>query len=493
MSGTMNPLPSGGVDSPAAPPSVSKVLADLWRAARLEPAALQRFSGDGSEPAVRSSFAIGTALQAALGAAALAGTEVARQRDGVALPVRVDKADVLSEAACRFTLDGRSPQMWDPLSGLYRCTSGGGFGATQPWVRVHANFAHHRDGVLALLGLPIGPTIERPAVEEALRRWRAQDFERAAAEQGLVVAALRHPAQWAAHPQAEAVTGEPLVEIRRSGQTPALGWPRGAAADPQAGPLAGLRVLELTRILAGPVAGRTLAAQGADVLLINGPHLPNIDALAETSQGKRSALLDLRTPAGQDTLRQLVRECDVFLQSYRPGALAALGFGADELERLRPGLVSVSLSAYGTRGPWGGRRGFDSLVQSTTGINLAEAQAFGQTEPRALPVQALDYGAGYLLAFGALAGVLRQRQRGGSWRVKVSLAGVSHWLQRMGRIDDPTAAPALEVESAWDERASGFGLLRAVRHAVQIDGRRLRWALPSMPPGTHAPVWADPA
>jgi crotonobetainyl-CoA:carnitine CoA-transferase CaiB-like acyl-CoA transferase len=290
------------------------------------------------------------------------------------------------------------------------------------------------------------------------------------------------------------VAGQPLLEIERSGDASPLAWPAGGTAAPD-GPqaLAGLRVLELTRILAGPVAGRTLAVHGADVLLINGPHLPNIEALAETSRGKRSGLLDLRRPDDCATLRDLIGRCDVFLHGYRPGALAARGFGPAELERLRPGIVSVSLSAYGVHGPWAGRRGFDSLVQSACGLNLAEAEALGSSEPRALPLQALDYGAGYLLAFGAMAALLHQRQRGGSWQVRVSLARVGQWLKHIGRIADPAQAPALDFDAVMEERHSGFGRLRGVPHAGRIDGQRLNWRRPSMPPGTHPAAWPLPS
>ena len=482
-------------DPQAGPPSAPAVLAALWAAAGLDPSAQQRFSATGSEPALRTSFAVGTALQAALGAATLAATEVARLRGAAPAQARVDLIDVVRESACHFTLDGRAPAQWDKLSGLYRCgrrddDRGDPDGDPHAWVRIHANFAHHRDGVLALLGLQPGPATERGAVEAALRHWSAIAFESAAAERGLVVAAVRTPAEWAAHPQAAAVAGEPLLRIERAGVAVAPLAALPCSSSPQT-PLSGLRVLELTRILAGPVAGRTLAAQGADVLLVNGPHLPNIEALAETSRGKLSALLDLRTAEGRATLRSLVSQCDVFLQSYRPGALDAIGFGPDELERLRPGIVSVSLSAYGTQGPWAGRRGFDSLVQSATGLNVAEARALGRSEPCALPLQALDFGAGYLLAFGALAAVLHQRQQGGSWRVRVSLAGVGRWLQQLGRIADPGAAPALDFEAASEDSDSGFGRLRAVRHAAHIDGQRLTWRRPSMPPGAHAPAWPE--
>jgi crotonobetainyl-CoA:carnitine CoA-transferase CaiB-like acyl-CoA transferase len=201
-------------------------------------------------------------------------------------------------------------------------------------------------------------------------------------------------------------------------------------------------VLELTRILAGPVAGRTLAAYGADVLLVNSPALPNIDAIADTSRGKRSAHVDLRTDAGRDTLRVLVRDAHVFMQAYRPGALDALGFGAETLAAIAPGIVCVSLSAYGHVGPWAGRRGFDSLVQTATGFNVAEAQAAGAASPKAMPVQILDYAAGFLMAFGTAVALRRQATEGGSWHVRVSLAGTGRWLRSLGRVPDGLAARA---------------------------------------------------
>ena len=482
-----------------AAPDARAALAALWRDAGLPATALERIALTGSDPVLPSSFAVGTAMQASLGAAALAAAEVGRLRGGPAQTISIDIADVVRESACRFTIDGRTPPIWDKLSGRYRCggstgsTSSGG--AAPGWVRLHANFAHHRDGALALLGLPPGEATERDAVAAALRAWSAEDFESAIAERGFVAAAVRTPEQWRQHPHAAVVAAAPLVAIDRFGAAPmptqATGaTPVAAPVADDALPLRGLRVLDLTRILAGPVAGRTLAAHGADVLLVNSPHLPNIDAIADTSRGKLSTHIDLKTEAGRESLRALVRECDIFLQGYRPGGLAALGFGPDELARLRPGIVCVSLSAYGEMGPWRGRRGFDSLVQSATGINVAEAEAFGSAEPKALPLQALDFGAGYLLAFGALAALLRQRQHGGSWQVRVSLAGVGHWLQGLGRlIADGPKAKAPGFDGAFEETDSGFGRLVAVRHAVRFSHSQAGWTRPSMPPGSHAAVW----
>lgn len=460
-------------------PAAQEALRALWSEAGLPQAALERVRLPGGDPVVESSFRVATAMQTGIAAAALAAAEVGRERGGPAQEVSVPAADAVRESACRFTLDGREPTVWDKLSGLYRCGDG-------RWVRIHANFAHHRDGALTLLGLPPGEQTGREAVTSALAAWTAFDFEQAAADRGLVAAAVRTPQEWREHPQSRAVAALPVVEFDPVGAAEPRPW---TALPRDTRPLAGLRVLDLTRILAGPVAGRTLAAYGADVLLVNGPHLPNIEAIAETSRGKLSAHVDLRTETGRETLRELVRGSDVLIQGYRPGALAARGFGADELARLKPGLVVVSLSAYGREGPWSDRRGFDSLVQSATGLNMDEADAFGSATPRALPLQALDYGAGFLMAFGACAALLRQRAEGGSWQVHVSLARVAHWLRALGRVEDARGAPWPDFEEVMETTVTGFGLLRAVRHAARLSAVPTGWDRPSMPPGSHPPAW----
>lgn len=468
-------------DSSAALPArpALAALGEVWRDAGLPADATAQVALTGAEPALPTSFAVATALQASLGAAALAAARIGQARGGPSQVVSVAARDVVREASGAFTLDGRAPDLWDPIAGLYPCGDGG-------HVRLHTNFAHHRDGVLRLLGLPEGPGTPRAQVAQALHGWQAPDFEQAAADAGLVVAALRSFAQWDAHAQAAAIAAQPLVALRRVGDAPAPAW---KPLPPGAHPLQGLRVLDLTRILAGPVAGRTLAAYGADVMLVNSPRLPNIEAIAETSRGKLSVHVDLKTAAGRDTLRALVREADVFLQGYRPGALAALGFGPDELARLNPSLVCVSLSAYGDTGPWAGRRGFDSLVQTATGFNHAEAEAFGAAEPKALPLQALDYGAGFLLAFGAQAALLRRAVEGGAWQVSVTLARTGLWLRSLGRLTGFQDVQRPPLDDVLETSASGFGTLRAVRHAAHFSHTPPVWLRPSMPPGSHAPVW----
>lgn len=468
-------------------------LAELWRSAALPAQALAAIDLYGADPVLQSSFAVAAAVQSALGAAALAAAQIGVMRGAAPQRVAVDATHAVLDSCGWFRVDGNALPIWDKLSGLYAC----GESRESGWIRIHANFAHHRDGALRLLGLPPGPQTEREAVAEALADWTALDFETAAADAGLVVAAARNFAQWDTHAQGQALAHEPVLALRavEGAETAAgLPWPAHAAGD---APLRGLRVLDLTRILAGPVAGRTLAAYGADVMLVNSPNLPNIENIADTSRGKLSVHVDLATGQGRDTLRSLVREADVFLQGYRPGALAALGFSSEELAALRPGIVCVSLSAYGRTGPWAGRRGFDSLVQTATGFNMAEAEAFGVAQPRAMPFQVLDYSSGYLLAFGALAGLMRQRQRGGSWLAEVSLAGVGHWLRRLGPVANGATAAAFTGADAPFERYvqdedSGFGRLRALRHAAQFSRTPAQWTRPSVKPGTHPAKWPPP-
>jgi len=465
-------------------PIVGAAVARLWRDLTMPEVALPHLELTGADPVVPSSFAAGAAAQASLGAAVLAAAELWHLRTGRRQTARVDMRAAALECFCHFSLDGVVPPTWDKLSGLYRCDEDGGSGH----VRIHANFAHHRDRALAVLGLPAGEATERAAVEAALARWRADDFEQAAAEAGAVIAAVRSFADWDRHPQAAALADLPTMSIERIGDAPARALPRLAAGGL---PLAGVRVLDLTRILAGPVAGRTLAAYGADVLLVNSPSLPNIAAIAETSRGKLSAHVDLATAAGRARLAQLVAGAHVFIQGYRPGAIAAHGFAAEQLAELSPGIVAVSLSAYGHVGPWRERRGFDSLVQTATGFNHAEAAAFGASTPKALPMQILDYASGFLMAFGAAAALIRQQREGGSWHVRVALAQTARWLRSLGRVADGPSAPAPSIESAMRAYPSGFGRLMAVPHAAELSETPPRWSRPSMPPGSHEAAWPD--
>jgi crotonobetainyl-CoA:carnitine CoA-transferase CaiB-like acyl-CoA transferase len=455
-------------------------LIELWGGAGLDDEALEYVAFTGTEPVLPSSFAVGTAAQASIGAAALAAAELWRLRSGrrqrVGVEMRNAAIEFRSERYLR--VDGKDPDdHHDPIAGLYRCGDG-------RWARLHTNLPHHRDGLLQLLGCDH----HKAAVQRALERWPAEALETAAAEIGLVVTACRTFAEWDAHGQGRAVAGLPLFSIDQIGDAPVLKF------APAQRPLAAIKVLELTHVIAGPVSGRVLAGHGADVLLITAAHRPAMLPLViDTGRGKLSAQIDLRKRSGRETLAGLIREADIFIQGYRPGAVGAHGFGPEEVARLRPGIIYASLSAYGHDGPWASRRGFDSLVQTASGLNLAEAEAFGSSEPRPLPAQALDHATGYLLAFAIMAALKRRAEQGGSWQVRVSLAQTGHWLRQLGRIDGMHCRdPGFDdVRDRLHESQSGFGLLTAVRHAADMSETPPHWARASVPLGTHAPTWSS--
>lgn len=453
------------------------VLTELWRMSGLPTEALGFARLTGCDPLFPSSFAVGAAAQRTIAVAALAACELGHVRGSPRQGVSVDMLHAAAECTGWFALDQREPDLWDSFSGLYRCADG--------YVRVHANFAHHREGALRLLGLsPL--TVLRADAGQAMLQWRALDFEQAAAERGLVATALRSFEQWDATAQGRAIAAQPLMTIERIGDAAPLALP---ALSSEQRPLSGVRVLDLTRILAGPVGGRALATQGADVLLINSPNLPNIEAIADTSRGKRSVHLDLRDEQGRNTLWQLINGAHVFSQGYRPGGLAALGFSPEALAERRPGIVCVSLTAYGPQGPWAERRGFDSLVQTAMGFNHAEGEAAGDGKPRALPMQILDQATGYLMAFGAAAALCRQQQEGGSWQVQVSLAQTGHWIRSLGRIAGGLKIDKPNIDTYLESSSSGFGRLKAVRPSAQLGRTPAGYAWPSMPPGSAEPQW----
>jgi hypothetical protein len=374
-------------------------------------------------------------------------------------------------------VDGKPPPpAWDAIAGVYKTRDDG-------FVRLHTNFPHHRDAVCRVLNC----APERDAVQAALMQWDGEAFETSAYAAGCVVAFMRSHDQWSATAQANALAGLPLISITKIGEAAPKPFPNGDR------PLAGVRVLDLSRVIAGPVAGRTLAAHGADVLLISGPDLPAIPWLTiDTGRGKLTSLVELRQEQGRSVLRELLAQADIFSQGYRPGALAALGFSPEAAARISPGIVYVTLSAYGHAGPWAERRGFDSLVQTATGFNHAEGQAAGVNGPKELPAQMLDHATGYFMAFGAMMARARQAREGGSWHVRVSLAQTGRWLWNLGRISgglDVRDLTGDAVAHHIEDAASGFGALRSVRHSAILSKTPAFWARPAMPLGSHPPQW----
>ncbi|MFB9122616.1 CoA transferase [Paraburkholderia dipogonis] len=456
-------------------------LKHIWTLAGCDPTALHSVTLSGAEPGLPSVYRVGSLASASIAATGLAAAEYQRLRTGhrqhMTVEMRRALASFRSERYLRVD-DGPPPALRDPVTGFYETRDG-------RWIQLHTNFAHHLQGVLQVLGCENDPT----AVASAIRNWDGATLDQTLADAGLCAALIRTPDEWAALDQAKAIAGLPLFEIERVGDAPAEP-PRESDADR---PLAGVRVLDLSRIIAGPVAGRALAQHGADVLMINGPHLPNIAPLViDNGRGKRSALADLRDAAGREVLRGLAADADVFLQAYRPGALAARGFGPEELARVRPGIVYVSVSAYGHQGPWAQRRGFDSLVQSASGIAFTERQAAGWNEPKHLPCQALDHATGYLAAFGAMVALARRATEGGSWHVRVSLAQTGRWLQSLGQIADGWQAPDVTLDDVRDcltTVESEFGRVLGVQPAEVLDETPAYFALPPARIGAHEAKW----
>ncbi|HZB90648.1 MAG TPA: CoA transferase [Stellaceae bacterium] len=460
-------------------------LAELLRLAGLPGAVAETVVFTGDDPVLATRFRIGKAGAAAIAAAALAAAELwalrpGGKRQGIAVDLRTAAAALRSSRHLR--IDGAPPRdIFDPVSGFHRTRDGG-------WVMLHCNFPNHRAAALAVLGLDANAM--RESVAAAVARWEGLALEDAVHAGGGCAAQVRSAGDWQRHPQAAAVAGLPLLEIERIGDAPPEPLPAGDR------PLSGVRVLDLTRVLAGPTGARALAEHGADVLKISAPHLPSSrDMDIDTGLGKLSGFLDLRREEDARTLAALVGEgrADVFVQGYRPGSLARRGFGAEHLAALRPGIVAVELSAWGRLGPWAGRRGFDTIVQSASGLALIE----GEGSPRLMPVSALDYISGYLLALGAMAALGRRAREGGSWRVRVSLARTGRWLGDWGLLDAaaiaglPRELPEAEIIRLSQETRSPMGLIRHLAPAARMEATPPRWARPPVPLGHDAPAWPD--
>jgi crotonobetainyl-CoA:carnitine CoA-transferase CaiB-like acyl-CoA transferase len=437
----------------------------------------------GDDPVFPTPYRIAASGAAAVAAAGYAAAELWRLRSGRRQRVSVDaRAAAAALRSNRYLrVDGSTPKgPFDPLSGFYPVRDG-------RWISVHCNFPNHRDAALKVLGAPP----EREAAMRASATWDGLGLEDAIHAAGGCAGLARSAGEWALHPHAAAVAAQPLLEILRIGDAPPEPLPPGAR------PLAGMRVLDLTRVLAGPTCARTLAEHGAEVLKITGPHLPDSGAYElDTGIGKRAAHLDLRDTRDVATLRNLAGSADVFSQSYRPGALAARGFAPEELAQLRPGIVCVSLSAWGTTGPWRSRRGFDTIVQTVSGMALASAV---DGKPRYLPVSAIDYVSGYLMALGTMAALARRAAQGGSWLVRVSLARTGGWITDRGEIDAGALRDVAEELSAEElarltmETDSPAGRIRHLGPVAVLSETPARWTQPPVPLGHDRPAWEDRA
>jgi len=472
---------------------------DLWRYLNLPVNSLQSLNFPGSGQKVfPSSFKISHIAQSTVGLSALAAATVhALRNDNAEIPkVTVPAEHVVWEFLCEqlYRIDGKPPTSpWGPISGLHKTKDG--------YVRIHDNFPNHRKAALSCLGLQEGAN--RDDVAKRCLEWKSQDLEAEGFRQKGVISALRTYDEWDATPQGKAVLDYP-VRIRKIKEGPKYMSPRMGPGNDRC--LRGLRVLEFSRIIAAPVAGKTLAAHGADILWITSPNLPDLPMLdREFSKGKKTVQLDLTKSSDRERLLDLAKETDVFINGYRPGGIAGLGFSPDELVKANSNIIVANMSAYGPEGPWAQNRGFDSLVQTCSGMNVSEAKHYGAGEPaKATPCQILDHGAGYLLAFGIIAAIYKRAVEGGAYVVDVSLAGVMKYLRSLGQYEGKSGFEGEDVivlkdrnfireriSPFLDRRAGELGEMEFLRHSAAVEGAMPDWDIMPKPLGSDEAKWNE--
>lgn len=418
-----------------------------------------------------SAFAVSELAAASIGLATQATADFIGSDQPVSVNVRLASRWFQSSFVPR---NRPAPALWDAFAGDYRSADG--------WIRLHTNAPHHRAAMTRVLG----EQPDRDALAHQVARWQAGTLEQAIVDAGGCAAQMRSEQQWQQHPQGQAVREEPLIDWQRGVAAPARRWP-----VPAARPLLGVRVLDLTRVIAGPVATRFLASLGAEVLRIDPPgwHEPTLDE--EITCGKRRAVVDFKTASGRETLRELLEQADLLVHGYRADALEQLGFDAETRAKLSPGLVDIGLNAWGWRGPWRNRRGFDSLVQMACGIADSGMRWSGRETPTPLPVQALDHATGYLMAAAALEGLRQRRASGYGVQARLSLARTALLLQQHpSREESPSAGIlAHQHDTLPMVELTPWGVGERLRAAARLPGTPQLCATPGCAPGRHPARW----
>jgi hypothetical protein len=462
----------------------------IWQHLDLPDYALDSISLPGTGLGAPSSFKLGILAQASIALSASSAALVHSQMNDGGIPkveVTLQHAIVEFNSNSLLTIDGQYlSSSRPPIGGLHKTSDG--------YIRIHDGFLVHREGLKKLLACP-GPD-DRAKIAAAVAQWTTIDLENAAINDGLAVASLRSYEHWDCLPQATAISDFP-INIRKIDDGRPI-RPAGLKTGSKKC-LQGLRVVEIDRVIAAPVAGRTLAAHGADVLWVTSPNLedqPSLDR--DFARGKRTIRLDINDEQDRVALDGLLTDADVFLQSYRPGSLARKGLSPERLAaKSKNGIVCANLSAYGPSGPWRDRRGFDSLVQTCSGMNVSEAEhhGFGETA-RTLPFQALDHASGFFLAAGIAAALYKQATEGGSYEVNVSLAGTMKFLRSLGQNECSSGFQCEQYKSQDDvpadmleERDSEFGIIKAVKHSANIEGCEVGWDIMPKPLGSDQAEW----
>lgn len=435
------------------------------------PDAVDRLSVSGTGDLL-SAYRVTDLAVASIGVAGLAAAALVESVTGEAREVTVDRALASAWFGSAVEPVGWSlPSVWDPLARNYWAKNG--------WIRLHTNAPPHRAAALAVLGALADPS----DVRRAVRRWDAVELETAIVGAGGCAAVMHSPQEWLAHPQGAAVQREPLLDWRDGSSS--IGGDR-LDITPER-PLAGLRVLDLTRVIAGPVATRFLAGLGAEVLRVDPPGWNEAAIVPNMTLGKRAARLDARTPQGRERLRELLSTADVLVHGYRVGALEGLGLDEQTRQSLRPGLIDVSLNAYGFTGPWATRRGFDSLVQMSNGIAHRGMAWAAADSPTPLPAQALDHATGYLLAAATLRAVVLRRSDGVGRIVRTSLARVGAAL--VGGGDLPPDRPLVARPEPTEPLHTPWGEARMLRSPLEIAGVPFAFEQPPRELGTDEARW----
>jgi crotonobetainyl-CoA:carnitine CoA-transferase CaiB-like acyl-CoA transferase len=447
----------------------------MWSALAGDPEALQRLDivGAGDLP---SCFHVSGFAAAAIGAAALSvGELIGRNADFPAVTVDRRLASLWFGATVQ-PVGWELPAARDPLTGDYPARDG--------WIRLHTNAPHHRAAAERVLGRHS----DAADTAQAVAGWAKGALEAAVVAAGGCAAEMRSTAEWLAHPQGRAVGGEPLIAFEHRRDVTA----RASRAPSPSRPLAGLRVLDLTRVLAGPVATRFLAAFGAQVLRVDPPGWDEPGVAPEVTLGKRCARLDLKSAAGRACFEELLTGADVLIHGYRPQALERLGYGETRRFALSPGIIDLTLDAYGWSGPWAGRRGFDSLVQMSAGIAAAGMRWRGAEKPVPLPVQALDHATGYLLAAAAARGLAMRSRTACGLSARLSLARTAKALLDAGTAERQSAfEPPSSAEFNPVIESTSWGEAHRLLPPARVSGAPMKWTRGACALGSAAPRWEE--
>ena len=444
----------------------------------------------GSDPVLNSRFKLGEVAAAAHASVGVAVNDIwelkTSRRQKIQISVRSAAASLKSNKFIKtrqtngefLKLVDKDHEFNRQLNGIYRTRD-------SRWALPHFGLNHLRDRMLGLLEA----SPDQLSISRAVSKWDAIDLENAIAEMNLCGGMIRTNSEWMAEPHGKVLSQKPVVEILKIGPSDPEPIPSGCR------PLSGIKVLDLTRILAGPIAARTLAEHGADVLMVTAENLPQVHAyVADTSHGKRSCFVDIKENDGARKLKDLIIGADIFSQGYRPGAMEKLGFGPEELSEIRPGLIYLSINCYGFDGEFSDRGGWEQVAQIMTGLTTMDDGSNKMNPPSLLPAAANDYITGYLGAYGALLALARRAKEGGSYHVRVSLCQTAMMIYRNGKIQDGVVPEELSLREIDDLSILSRTHLGEAKHlapVLNLSETPPFWKMPTPKLGVYKAEWLE--